>query len=550
MTSQVVRSIKNVAKGYSQAQIKVREATSNDAWGPTGTQMSDIAHMTFGQHSEFYEIMDMLDKRLNDKGKNWRHVLKALKVLDYCLHEGSELVVTWTRNNLYIIKTLREFIYIDEDGKDVGQNVRVAAKELTTLILDDDRLRLERSDRKSWKSRVSGLDEFDTPPNVIPQRRPRPARQGDNDEDTEYKLAIEASKHQEAEDRKQRAINVSKGEDDDIAKAIKLSREEEDARQRREVEDVNEITPMGGAPSQISQQPAYTGYNQGYQQGSAVDFFANPIDQGHHQGHTVGHIQAMSTGYQLNPSHELFNYNQTQWGARPVFADMAAQGQQTTSSPYSMQPSTYSTSAQFHTSISPQPGSNNPWANSALNQSMTGITAHSGSNNPFGTQFHRPQTAVPQKSSSMVSLPEQKSLVSFGITPSQVNDSLPQPLQSQQKPMNDHESRLNALLSNGEGMDTFGNIGNLRIPAQHTAPGTFVNSAGVGTARLAPDATGNNPFLRPQMTGLPTVGFVGQQQVANSSNSTAVHSSVGNPFFIPTVSDTQGNQQTPDLIQF
>lgn len=66
--------------------------------------------------------MDMLDKRLNDKGKNWRHVLKSLKVLDYCLHEGSELVVTWARKNIYIIKTLREFIYMDEEGRDVGQN--------------------------------------------------------------------------------------------------------------------------------------------------------------------------------------------------------------------------------------------------------------------------------------------------------------------------------------------------------------------------------------------------------------------------------------------
>lgn len=66
--------------------------------------------------------MDMIDKRLNDKGKNWRHVLKALKVLDYCLHEGSELVVTWARQSIYIIKTLREFQYIDEDGRDVGQN--------------------------------------------------------------------------------------------------------------------------------------------------------------------------------------------------------------------------------------------------------------------------------------------------------------------------------------------------------------------------------------------------------------------------------------------
>ncbi len=64
----------------------------------------------------------MLDKRLNDKGKNWRHVLKALKVTDYCLHEGSELVVTWAKQNIFIIKTLREFIYVDEEGKDVGQN--------------------------------------------------------------------------------------------------------------------------------------------------------------------------------------------------------------------------------------------------------------------------------------------------------------------------------------------------------------------------------------------------------------------------------------------
>lgn len=85
-----------------------------------GLQLTTLADAS--SSTEFYEIMDMLDKRLNDKGKNWRHVLKALKVLDYCLHEGSELVVTWARQSLYVIKTLREFQYIDEDGRDVGQN--------------------------------------------------------------------------------------------------------------------------------------------------------------------------------------------------------------------------------------------------------------------------------------------------------------------------------------------------------------------------------------------------------------------------------------------
>jgi len=123
--SKVIRSVKNVTKGYSTVQVKVRNATSNDPWGPTGTEMSEISQMTYNSSNEFYEIMDMLDKRLNDKGKNWRHVLKALKVLDYCLHEGSELVVTWARKNVYVIKTLREFQYIDEDGRDVGQNGKI-----------------------------------------------------------------------------------------------------------------------------------------------------------------------------------------------------------------------------------------------------------------------------------------------------------------------------------------------------------------------------------------------------------------------------------------
>jgi hypothetical protein len=39
----------------------------------------------------------MLDKRLNDKGKNWRHVFKSLTVLDYILHAGSENVVQYFR---------------------------------------------------------------------------------------------------------------------------------------------------------------------------------------------------------------------------------------------------------------------------------------------------------------------------------------------------------------------------------------------------------------------------------------------------------------------
>ena len=91
----IVRVAKNYTKGYSDVQAKVRDATSNDPWGPSGTQMNELAQLTYNQsvlrtlqhearcrplclrRNDFIEIMEMLDKRLNDKGKNWRHVFKV-----------------------------------------------------------------------------------------------------------------------------------------------------------------------------------------------------------------------------------------------------------------------------------------------------------------------------------------------------------------------------------------------------------------------------------------------------------------------------------------
>jgi epsin len=83
--------------------------------------MAEIADATYSNH-HFLEIMDMVDKRLNDSGKNWRHVYKALILLDYLLQNGSEQVVAYTKENLYVVKTLKEFQYIDDEGRDQGIN--------------------------------------------------------------------------------------------------------------------------------------------------------------------------------------------------------------------------------------------------------------------------------------------------------------------------------------------------------------------------------------------------------------------------------------------
>ncbi|TLD23286.1 hypothetical protein PspLS_07469 [Pyricularia sp. CBS 133598] len=542
--SRVMRSVKNVTKGYSNVQVKVREATSNDPWGPTGTQMSEIAQLTFNSSTEFYEIMDMIDKRLNDKGKNWRHVLKALKVLDYCLHEGSELVVTWGKQNIYIIRTLREFQYIDEDGRDVGQNVRVAAKELTSLLNDEERLRAERSDRRSWKSRVTGLEEY--APHQHPdhhggpsgrsghRERPRPMNEED---DTEYRLAIEASKHQEEEDRRKREGRQGhESDDDDLAKAIKLSKEEEE-RRRRELEvSANNSSIFDEDLIQVNQQPQPTGLNQGYTQGNAVDFFANPIDQNQMQTQPTGFMNNAYTGFQ--PQQTGFPNGYSNQGFDPYGQqNMQQQNMQQNMQPFQAQPTGYNPYAQQQQQQQPPPmpmqqsepalqaGSNNPWATNNKSAQQQ-VPMQTGSNNPFAAKPSPFKANSMSTMSTLGSLPEQKTLSSFNNTNQaspfqlQQQNSFPQSSsfpaspqqQTPQKELSEHEARLNQLLANGDGMDTFGNVGQTRIPAQHTAPGTFVNSAGIGAARLTADATGNNPFLRTQYTGMPNVTYGGQQQ--------------------------------------
>jgi epsin len=53
-------------------------------------------------------------------------------------------------------RTLKEFVYVDDDGKDVGANVRQKAKDITNLLQDEDRLRAERRARGAMRDRMLG----------------------------------------------------------------------------------------------------------------------------------------------------------------------------------------------------------------------------------------------------------------------------------------------------------------------------------------------------------------------------------------------------------
>ncbi|XP_042363098.1 LOW QUALITY PROTEIN: epsin-2-like [Plectropomus leopardus] len=168
MTSSMLRrQAQNLVQNYSEAEVKVREATSNDPWGPSSTQMADLSDLTYNVVA-CNEIMTMLWKRLKDD-KNWRHIHKSLTLLEYLLKTGDDRVLLKMKDNIYIVKALTEYRFVEKDGKDQGVNVREKAKVVLVLMEDDEKLKEERDfafktrEKTSKGSAASSTDAIKDP---------------------------------------------------------------------------------------------------------------------------------------------------------------------------------------------------------------------------------------------------------------------------------------------------------------------------------------------------------------------------------------------------
>ncbi|XP_068192560.1 epsin-3 isoform X6 [Antennarius striatus] len=309
-TSSLRRQMKNMVNNYTEAEIKVREATSNDPWGPPSSLMSEIADLTFNVVA-FTEVMDMIWKRLNDHGKNWRHVYKALTLLDYLIKTGSERVAQECRENIYTVQTLRDFQYIDRDGRDQGINVREKAKHLVSLLRDEEKLKRERSQALKTKTRMTGVsggsgsgslpppypgrntghpsstrfhgDEFGTcrsspssfyspssSPRVAPDmEQARPTTSGE--EELQLQLALAMSR-EESEKKSVKRVVPTQGMDEEtqLQLALNLSKEEHQQTAFMDLVDVFAV------PSE--QPPSYNDWNDGPHQAAARPRGTDPWD--------------------------------------------------------------------------------------------------------------------------------------------------------------------------------------------------------------------------------------------------------------------------------
>ncbi|XP_040181536.1 epsin-1 isoform X7 [Rana temporaria] len=249
-TSSLRRQMKNIVHNYSEAEIKVREATSNDPWGPSSSLMSEIADLTYNVVA-FSEIMSMIWKRLNDHGKNWRHVYKAMTLMEYLIKTGSERVAQQCKENIYAIQTLKDFQYVDRDGKDQGVNVREKAKQLVALLKDDERLKEERAHALKTKEKLAQTSTSSSASTMNPATEAEQAwPQSSGEEELQLQLALAMSK-EEAEQVRAKEERIRRGDDLRLQMAIEESRKEAPTKEESSLMDLADVfsSPPAAAAS-------------------------------------------------------------------------------------------------------------------------------------------------------------------------------------------------------------------------------------------------------------------------------------------------------------
>lgn len=129
---------------------------------------------------------------------------QSLVVAEYLLHSGSPKVAQYFRDNIYIIKTLTEFQHIDDSGRDVGQDVRLRARELSRLLADDKSLSESRRRRKQMHDRMAGrrVSESNDEEQQAEKKRSVPQRKQPSQEERDVQRALKLSEKDEAERRR------------------------------------------------------------------------------------------------------------------------------------------------------------------------------------------------------------------------------------------------------------------------------------------------------------------------------------------------------------
>ncbi|XP_068648700.1 clathrin interactor EPSIN 1-like [Aristolochia californica] len=157
---QTVREIKREVNikvlKVPEMEQKVLDATNNEPWGPHGSVLAEIAQAT-KKFVDCQMVMNVLWTRLTDTARNWRHVYKALSVIEYLVANGSERAVDDIVEHSFQISSLSSFEYVEPNGKDMGINVRKKVETIMGLLNNKDKIQEIRNKAVANRDKYVGL---------------------------------------------------------------------------------------------------------------------------------------------------------------------------------------------------------------------------------------------------------------------------------------------------------------------------------------------------------------------------------------------------------
>jgi len=154
-----LRSTKNWAKGYSEAEVLVRDCTCNEDGPPDPRKLRQLANLTLNDLQSYKSVWTLLWNRTKHF-QYIRHVQRGLQTIEYLLLNGHERIVQDVSDNLITIKRLTTYKYYKDGSREVAGDVRDQAKRLLTLMEDMDALKKKREDAAKNRPKMGAITGF------------------------------------------------------------------------------------------------------------------------------------------------------------------------------------------------------------------------------------------------------------------------------------------------------------------------------------------------------------------------------------------------------
>ncbi|KAH0785859.1 ENTH domain containing protein [Histomonas meleagridis] len=150
-----MRSTQYILSGRTDNEKLVLEATNDEKWGPSNSQMQEIARLTFN-YSACDEVKKVIWERLSDP--EIRHVQKTLILLEYLLRNGHTSFRSEAKSMSGILQSLSysQKYSVGEEAQ-LEAVVRKKSKDILTMANDNEIYEAERAKASKLKSKVTSF---------------------------------------------------------------------------------------------------------------------------------------------------------------------------------------------------------------------------------------------------------------------------------------------------------------------------------------------------------------------------------------------------------